>query len=164
MLVNDDRLRCEDPQISNVLQPLSFAIIISFAFGVPIVFAAIMFAKAKSHAESFQNLFEISSVHSSSQTLQEFQRACKTDASAAAAVLVHRDVTCLNEFAFMIESYRPDVTYWESLDMHDPKVGAGRDRCIGGQRQRCSNCFRLDAVFLVFCLARQGLAAQSIRG
>ena len=117
VLVNDDRLRCEDPQISNVLQPLSFAIIISFAFGVPIVFAAIMFAKAKSHAESFQNLFEISSVHSSSQTLQEFQRACKTDASAAAAVLVHRDVTCLNEFAFMIESYRPDVTYWESLDM-----------------------------------------------
>eukprot|EP01048_Picozoa_sp_COSAG05_P005948 COSAG05_NODE_368_length_10734_cov_4.853315_3_plen_1041_part_00 len=118
VLVSDDRLRCEGHEISDVLQPLSIAVILFVAVGLPILFAVVIIFKAKQHAKSFQNLFAASTVNdSASQSLQDFQRAVDTDTSAAAAVLVHRDVTCLNEYAFMIESYRPDVTYWESLDM-----------------------------------------------
>jgi len=117
VLVQDDRLLCEEPQISDFLQPLSFLVIGTVAIGLPVLFLIILLVKSRKHSQEFYGLLAPPAVVNGS-----FSEACESSSraekiSTASAVLVHRDVTILNDYAFMIESYKPDAHYFESVDM-----------------------------------------------
>jgi serine/threonine protein kinase/ankyrin repeat protein len=106
ILEDDDRLLCTD-DVMQLTQFLSKVVIVVVAFGVPVIFCALLLL----HAREYQTKSELN-VAVALRLASEFE----VDHKVADYVL--RDVMAMGEsFGFLMDAYKFNCYYWEVLDL-----------------------------------------------
>jgi hypothetical protein len=109
VLMADDRVRCGTPEHKQ-LELASFVVMIAFCFGLPVLFAYILVKKARDYQQ----------ISADSQSVEQLvadrlAHDFKVDVNTAKYNI--RDVSMSASFSFITDAYRPQVLYWEALDM-----------------------------------------------
>lgn len=107
ILVDDDRLFCQTARV-RVLQTASGAVVVIFAFGVPIGAAIVLVSKAWEFERDSQD-------PKAKELADRVGRALGVDSSSARFVI--QDLTKSQDVSFLLNSYKPHYHYWEVLDM-----------------------------------------------
>jgi hypothetical protein len=93
-----------------VLQLLSGLVIVAFGFGVPITFAVVLLVKARAEQRS-------DALDNSNTAAVARRVADKFHVEDAVAAFVVRDVNIGTQYSFLMDAYRPQCLYFESLDI-----------------------------------------------
>ena len=106
VLESDDAIICEDPS-HRALQGVSVGVVIIIAFGMPVLFGAILWIAARDYQRN------------TAKPNEEIAKrmAEELDVPLGTAEYVIRDVTIGTNYSFLMDAYQPRYLYWEALDM-----------------------------------------------
>jgi hypothetical protein len=102
VLVADDRVRCEATS-HRALEVATFAVIVLFAFGVPIGAAVFLRNALGKQPEPDKRL--------------QYRVASDFNLDLQAASDLIQDIRASSKYGFLVGAYRPSVYFWESIDM-----------------------------------------------
>ena len=109
VLMADDRVRCGTSEHQQ-LEFASFIVMIAFCFGLPVFFAYILLRKAREYKQT-------SADSQSVEQLVADRLSTDFNVDVDTAKYIIRDVSMSASFSFITDAYRPQVLYWEALDM-----------------------------------------------